>query len=59
MHPLVLESAVRQRRAEIELLARRGPARARAVCGPPRPTVRQRVGWFLVERGLRLVAGAR
>ncbi|MFC5946740.1 hypothetical protein ACFQH9_00430 [Pseudonocardia lutea] len=62
LHPIVAEGLVRERQADLRRaaevarlrrLARRVPARVPA--GPS--ALRRRVGWALVEAGLRLAVG--
>jgi hypothetical protein len=59
MNPHLIEMLARQRAADLRRVARGpgrlgGPARAGAACPGSRQATRERVGWVLVEIGLRL-----
>jgi len=61
MCPHLIEMLARHRAAELRGVARRpaqlgGLARAGGACPGPRHATRERLGWILVEIGLRLAA---
>lgn len=57
MHPYLIEQLAEARRQELRKSASRAAAAAPGTRRPRRPTVRHRVGWLLVEMGLKLAGG--
>jgi hypothetical protein len=53
MHPALIETLATQRAADIRA-ALASPHRAAAKPGQPSPPISQRIGWTLVQIGLRL-----